>query len=248
AALALAASGSALAVSVAALLAVQQSSGIRAELSGIHGELVRIRQMLEEDAQGDQDESDQTAAPRHADLAYGNQPALGDPHAPLLLVEFTDFQCPFCAHFEVETFPRIKQEYVDTHRLRYVAVDFPLPMHKYALDASQAAQCAQAQGRYWEVREALFHLKGHLERDNLVKLAQLMGLDMGRFLPCLQSQQVREAIKAEMALGYSIGVSGTPTFVVSRTRNGHIESSRMIEGAVSYAVFDEAFKDLLEGP
>ena len=81
---------------------------------------------------------------------------LGREDAPVTIIEFTDLQCPYCARFATQTFPRLKHDYIETGKLRYSSMDFPLPFHDFALPAAIASRCAGEQGRFWDYREALF--------------------------------------------------------------------------------------------
>ncbi len=89
-------------------------------------------------------------------VSEDDDPMLGDPGAPVTIIEFSDFQCPFCQKFHSETFPQIKKTYIDTGKVRFVYRDFPLSFHPGAQPAAEAAECAHAQGKFWEMHEALF--------------------------------------------------------------------------------------------
>ena len=102
----------------------------------------------------------QTVTPNLSVLApqigIGGNPALGDPAAPVTIVEFIDYQCPYCQGYAKNTFPRLKASYIDTGKVRYVARDFPLAKHERARPAAIAAACAGEQGWFWEMHDALF--------------------------------------------------------------------------------------------
>jgi protein-disulfide isomerase len=145
---------------------------------------------------------------------------LGDPDAPVTIVEFSDYQCPFCARYFQETWPRLKAEFMDTGRVRYVFKDFPLTnLHPQAPKAHEAARCAGKQGAYWEMHDHLF--VGQAEwagyPDHLTVFKQYaagLGLDTAAFDACLDSGRWAEAVNAALSEGARLGVRGTPSFFV----------------------------------
>ena len=163
--------------------------------------------------------------PPRTDVASAGHPASGGHDAPVTLVEFSDFQCPYCRAAE-PTVQAIRQKYGD--KIRFVYMDFPLGMHAHAMDASNAAQCAGDQGKFWQYHDALFADQSKLAPDDLKATAARLGLDTKKFDACLDSQQHVQAIRAEQAEGSADGVSATPTFFV----NG-----REIEGAEPLPTF-----------
>ena len=125
-------------------------------------------------------------------------PFLGKADAPLTLVMFTDYQCPFCSRFETQTLPEIKKQYIDTGKLRFVVRDLPLPFHPNAPKAAEAAHCAEEQGKYWELREKLVNNGDKLDAKLLPDYAKQVGLDVEQVLrlpgerpPCREGQGQR---------------------------------------------------------
>jgi protein-disulfide isomerase len=161
----------------------------------------------------------------------GSNPVKGDMTAPVLLVEFSDFECPFSKRFYQDTFPKIDKEYIATGKVRFAYRDFPLAFHPQAENAAIAARCAGRQDKYWEMFNKLTS-SSKLDADGPEKFAKELGLRPKAFMDCVHSAEIKDAVKKDMAEAAKFGVSGTPAFFI----NG-----RMIEGAYPY----EAFKQII---
>jgi protein-disulfide isomerase len=157
-------------------------------------------------------------------------PSRGPAKAPITIVEFSDFQCPYCIKAE-DTVKQVMAAYPDKVRLVYR--DFPLPMHPLAPKAAQAAQCAGDQGKYWELHGKLFAAGGKLEVPSLKQYARDVGLDGKAFDDCLDSNKKEKVVDEHHKYGETVGVSGTPAFFV----NG-----RFLNGAVPL----EEFKKIID--
>ncbi|HQR48863.1 MAG TPA: DsbA family protein [Steroidobacteraceae bacterium] len=182
-----------------------------------------------------------------ADQAADNAPynVLGDPQAPVSIIEYSDLQCPFCARFARETFPRIKSEYIDTGKVRYAVADFPLPMHPQAVPAAIALRCAGEQGQFWTYREQLYKDQMLLVPSLYELMAQQLGLDVTRFNDCRNDPQQRAAVEAAYQYGARNKIASTPTFVVGRVVDGQ-DRIEVIEGAKPIDVFRKTIDALLE--
>jgi protein-disulfide isomerase len=171
--------------------------------------------------------------------------ALGRATAPLTMIEFTDYQCPYCRRFQAEVWPKLKREYVDTGRLRYIARDLPLQIHAAAAPAAEAAHCAGEQGRFWEMHAALLGGPADLVSGGIERRAHAVGLDMARFDECLARNKYSAVIAAHEQEADAAGIDGTPGFVVGRAAHGELTGVR-IEGALPYDEFDSLLQELLE--
>jgi len=171
--------------------------------------------------------------------------SLGRTDAPLVMVEYTDYECPFCRQFHVDSFEQIKRNYIDTGKLRYVSRDFPLDFHRNAQPAAAAARCAAEQGKFWELRHTLIVNASKLGPEQVVGYAKEEKLDLARFESCLKSGRHQAAIEADMAEGRSAGVSGTPSFVIGRVANGRLEGVRIV-GALPYMAFAARLDQMLQ--
>ncbi len=167
------------------------------------------------------------------DVAVGKYPAMGKASAKVTLVEFTDLECSFCKRFNDETFPQIKKEYIDTGKVKYYARHYPLPFHTNASKAGEAIACANDQGKFWEMKEAIFKDQGNIGVDALKEKAKVLAMNATTFASCLDGGKMKAQVDADMKDGTTAGVSGTPTFFVNGKR---------IVGAVPF----DQFKTLIE--
>lgn len=170
---------------------------------------------------------------------------LGRQDAPVMLIEFTDLQCPYCARFALQTFPQLKRDYVDTGKLRYAARDLPLSFHPFAIPAAIASRCAGEQGRYWDYRESLFRLQGRLGEEPYDELAEQLGLDRAAFANCRLDPEQLAAIERDMSLARTQGIASTPSFVLGRLVEGQFVGEQF-SGAQPYADFAARIDALLE--
>lgn len=158
------------------------------------------------------------------EIPVGDSPIRGPQDAPVTIVEFSDYQCPFCARSE----PLIKdvmKEYPD--KVRFVYKNLPLvSIHSNAMGAAQAAVAAGKQGKYWEMHDLLFANQRALQPDKLKEYAQQLGLDLDKFEADMSSNEVRSDIREDMALSRKVGVRGTPTIFV----NGKLVENRSLDG------------------
>jgi protein-disulfide isomerase len=178
------------------------------------------------------------------DLAQ--EPFQGDANAPLTLVEMTDFQCPFCGRHVKTVVPEISKNYVSTGKLKYVVRDFPLPFHKNAEKAAEAAHCAEKQGKYWEMHALLFKNQKDLDKEHLAGYATQIGLDTDAFNTCLESNETAKKVKASQAEGRKAGVSGTPTMFLGRSLpDGKVKLTKRITGAQPYPIFQQTIDTML---
>lgn len=144
-----------------------------------------------------------------------SRPSMGDPDAPLTIIEYSDYLCPFCGRFADEVMPELVARYVDTGLVRIEWHDYPLKGDP-SLDAAVAARAADRQGSYWAYHDALFALHGQLsyERAELVAIAEALGLDTERFTADLDDPALESAVRADLVVGQQVGVRGTPSFLI----------------------------------
>ena len=171
--------------------------------------------------------------------------SLGDARAPLVMVEYTDFQCPFCQQFHNTAFAQIKANYIDTGKLRFVSRDFPLDFHENARRAATAGRCAAEQGKFWEMRQVMIANAEQLRPDNPITYAANVKLDVPKFKSCLESDRFKAQIDQDIAEGEIAGVQGTPSFVIGRIENDKLEGVRLV-GEQPYAQFDARIQELLD--
>ena len=166
-----------------------------------------------------------------------DDPVLGDENAPLTIVEFSDFQCPYCARFREQTFDLIKENYVDTGKVKFVYRDFPLSsIHPMAQKASEASECADEQGKYWEYHDKIFAEQSSLSINSLKQWASDIGMDTAKFNDCLDSGKYESEVKSDLNDAMNSGGRGTPYFLV-----GNVPLS----GAQPFSAFQQAIDSQL---
>jgi protein-disulfide isomerase len=160
-------------------------------------------------------------------------PSMGPADAPIVIVEWSDYQCPFCKR-AAPTIDQVLTEYKG--KVRFVYRDYPLPFHKQAMPSSLAAHCAEDQGKFWEYHNNLFNVAGDLSETDLTKRATDLGLDVKAFGACMEAKKSEAAINAAYNDGAAVGVTGTPAFFI----NG-----RMLVGAQPVDQFRNIINDEL---
>jgi len=169
---------------------------------------------------------------------------VGSANAPLTLIEYTDYQCPFCRQFQTATYEEIKKNYIDTGKLRFISRDFPLDMHDNAPRGALAARCAADQGKFWELRQVMIVNANQLQLSNLLTYAADLKLDVDKFSACVTSEKYKADVAKDLAEGHAAGVTGTPTFVLGRMTAGSIDGVRIV-GALPYATFEAKLQSLI---
>ncbi|MDB5108764.1 MAG: Periplasmic thiol:disulfide interchange protein DsbA [Candidatus Binatus sp.] len=149
--------------------------------------------------------------PKRVVVDSSGHPSSGAKDAPVTIVEFTDFQCPFCKSTQA-TVKQLREKYGD--KIRLVHMDFPLSFHSHAMDAANAARCANDQDKFWQYRDALFANTAKLAPSDLKATAKTLGLNQAQFDSCLDKAKYSAEIKKDMAAGEKLGVDGTPAFFI----------------------------------
>lgn len=216
-----------------------QGDAILEELKSIRQELNKFRQ----NALVAKTPSE-TARPKTASVSTLGNPMLGDEKAPVTLLEFTDYQCPFCQDFYARVFKELKMQYVDTGKLRFVLRDLPLPNHQHAKPAAISAHCAGEQGKFWEMHSALFDGGGKLNQDDILNYSKSIGLEEESFKACLNSGRYDKEIKQDVQDARSAGIRGTPAFVLGHTSDDKV-SGTLISGTRPFSVFKAEIDKLL---
>jgi protein-disulfide isomerase len=151
----------------------------------------------------------------------------GSPTAPVWVIEVSDFQCPFCRQWHDQTYQKLRDEFVRTGKVRLAYINFPLAQHAHAWPAAEAAMCAGAQGKFWEMHDALFASQTKWEAlptpgSVFDSLARTTGVDVARWKQCVQSGKMRPWIQADHDRAQTAGAASTPTFIIG---------DRILEGA-----------------
>jgi protein-disulfide isomerase len=164
----------------------------------------------------------------------GEDPFFGPEDAAVTIIEYSDFQCPYCAN-AVPILSQIKAEYGDS--VRFVFKDFPLSFHQNAQKAAEAGQCANDQGMFWELHDKMFANQGSIDVGSIKGYAASLGLDTSQFNACLDSGKYASEVQQDFSEGKAAGVSGTPTFFI----NG-----KKIVGAQPFSAFKQIIEQELE--
>jgi protein-disulfide isomerase len=223
-----------------------QDPGItRQQADQILNELRQIRQLLEQQAKAGAQAAPQPPKASRATLNMEGVAMLGSKDAPLTIVEYTDYQCPFCQRFHVTTFNELKNAYIDTGKVRFYSRDLPLDFHPNAMRAALAARCALEQGQFWKLSDVMGANPDKLDIDHIVGFAADLKMDGSKLRACVESEKYKDAIQADLLEAMKVGAQGTPTFVLGKSTATGVEGEVM-EGAMPFPVFDQKLKDLLK--
>ena len=177
----------------------------------------------------------------------GDNPILGSESARFILVEFTDYQCPFCGRYARETFPQLREQYVDKGIIRYAVIDQPLPIHPDAAKAAEASHCAQDQRKFWEIHEEMMAKQDDLK--DLTTYAKTLDMNVGQFEDCLNTGKYKDAVRNNMALASKLGVNGVPGFIIGtidKNDSSKVTGISMIRGAMPLAIFQKELDTALQ--
>lgn len=185
-----------------------------------------------------------TPGPVDIDLT-GETRVMGSADAKVALVEFTDYECPYCGQLFSNAYSQVKKEYVDTGKVKYFLKDFPLTqIHPNAQKSAEASNCALEQAKFWEYHDTLFGNQEALGVEALKKYAVDLGLNAAQFNSCLDSGKYAEKVKSDQASGESFGVRGTPSTFVG-VLNGDTLTGIEVSGSQPFENFKSAIEDAL---
>ena len=188
-------------------------------------------------------------APQIFKVSIDDDPIKGDSDAPVTIVEFSDFQCPFCGRFYQQTLPAILEDYVDTGKVKFVYRDLPLnSIHPNAMSAHIAAECADEQGEFWEYHDVLFEKQQQWQRlpeselrTTFVEYAADAEINTDNFESCLSSQEIADEVNKDMQEARQLGITGTPSFFIGNDKDGYTK----LTGAQPYESFKIEIDKLL---
>jgi protein-disulfide isomerase len=159
-------------------------------------------------------EAEPTPEFRRYDVPEDDDPVWGSDEAPITIIEFSDYECPYCRKWHTEVWPLLQEEYAD--QIRLVFRDFPLTnIHANATPAAAAANCAREQDMYWEFSDKLFEMKLNLGKSTYQTYAEELGMDMDAFNECLENGRYLEEVEADYDYAVNLGIRSTPTFFVN---------------------------------
>ena len=191
----------------------------------------------------------QPGAPQIFTVSFDGEPVKGNPDAPVTVVEFSDFQCPFCSRFFEQTLPLIEENYIDTGKIKFVYKDLPLDnLHPNARSAHIASECADEEGKFWEYHDVLFAKQAEWQSltssDLDITLSQFavdLGMQAASFESCMESQDIADEVNQDTLEAARYGATGTPTFFIGTEKDGFIK----LVGAQPFAAFQGAIDNLL---
>jgi len=184
--------------------------------------------------------------PQNVLVSIDDDPIKGDPNAPVTIIEFSDYQCPFCKRFYDNTLGQIDEEYISKGKVRLVFRDYPLGFHKKAMPAAIAANCAGEQGKYWEVHDFFFENPTKLDVDSVLNSSKELNLNEDQFRKCAEDKTKEAEVNKDFEAGQKYGVRGTPSFFIGKTDNGKKEMTGVyVRGAQPFSAFKTHIDKLL---
>jgi protein-disulfide isomerase len=182
-------------------------------------------------------------------LSLDGAELMGAMDAPVVVIEFSDFECSFCRTFSEEVLPVLRKEYVDGGRAAIAFKQFPLAIHRSAAKMAEAAVCAGRQGRFWEMHDSLFLSDASSGGESRwIASAKAGSLDVGLLETCLEGGDAAKVVAADREYGQRLGVGSTPTFFVGRRiEGGSVKVHSVVEGAQPVERFREAIEQALSG-
>lgn len=223
-----------------------QLRDIREEVKGLRSEVAELKEQLDNVQVAAAPSAGRAQPAAVSSIPVNGARRLGDEDATVAVLEFTDFQCPYCKRHHDQSFVELKTNYVDTGKVQYLSMDFPLSFHPQAHSAAVAARCAGKQEKYWEMHDVLFDNNRNLGDAFYKQAAAQLGLNAGEFESCLQDAAVAKGVDQDMIAGSRYGVQGTPAFFLGRVKNGQLTDVVPMRGAQSYEAFARVLNTLLD--
>jgi protein-disulfide isomerase len=211
-------------------------------------DLDEIKKLIQQGARPAPARAGSTFTPKTIEL--GSVSSRGDADAPVTLIEYSDYDCPFCKRHAETVMPALIEDYVNTGKLRFIMREYPIDrLHPRATAASEAVLCAGDQGDYWGMHDAMFANQKANTDDDFRNMVADLGLDVDAFNACMESDKFTQQIRSDIAEGQGLGVSGTPSFVVGLTDpedSNTVNLTKFIRGAQPLPSFKAAIDELLK--
>lgn len=217
-------------------------------INTIEPEKIVIRDAKDILGSSTQSSNKQQMEPQIFQVSMDDDPVKGNADAPLTIIEFSDFQCPFCMKFHSETLPLIEQNYIETGKVKFVYRDFPIEsIHPNAVPAALASECADEQGKFWQFHDMLFNNQELWAKQDSIKssqtfmtFAEKLSMNMDIFGTCLSTAKYSDEINKDLQDGRSYGITGTPGFFVGNDDLGFVK----IQGAKDFSVFQQILDNM----
>jgi protein-disulfide isomerase len=223
----------------------KEVEAMKAQQAAMQRDLAAIKQFLQLLAQGGKS-PEQALLNKTVDVT--GIPVKGSPTASVMIVEVSDYHCPFCRRFRQQTQPEIEKEYITTGKVRYAFIDYPIEqLHPDAFRAHEAANCAGDQGKYWEMSTQLFS-EPVRDVNQLVGQAERAGANGAQFRTCLEGGKYKARVKDSVARMQELGIDSTPNFLIGRTPSGNepMKVLKVVRGAMPFAEFKTAIDSVLQ--
>ena len=231
-------------VSVSGQVAIASEGLTREQGDAILKELSEMRKLLERIEKKTPTRQVQRQVPKTAKIPVKGGSVIGSLKAPLTMIEFTDYECPYCLRFYENTYPELKKKYIDTGKLKLIIKDLPLKFHPHARKAAQATRCAGEQGKFIDLHLLLYKNRKKIQEKYLSEYAKAISIDVKRFNECLSSTRYLADIDRDTAEARKAGINGTPTFVIGKTTGDILDGIRIV-GAQKINIFDQHIQKLL---
>ena len=178
-------------------------------------------------------------------VSFVDNHRMGNAEAKIIIIEYSDYQCPYCGSFHLEVFPMLKQKYIDTGIAQYIHKDLPLTLiHSQAMPAALAANCAGRQNRYWEMNHGLYANQGQLGQTLYYKLARELKLDEEKFTSCLKDSAGTRDILRDTSEALRFGINATPSFVIGKVEGNTLTVAGISKGVLSFEDFAQVIERL----
>jgi protein-disulfide isomerase len=215
---------------------------LKEQFVGLRTELVlltnQMKQVLVQTQAAVQQNSVDNEMNKGISVSLDDDPALGDEGATVGIVEFSDFQCPFCKRFHTQVFPFIKDNFIVNGKVKFIFRDVPLDFHPKAKLAAIAASCADKQDAFWDYQDHLWENQDQLGEELYARLAGDLNLDQASFDSCIKDPATAKEVETDLAYGEAYGIDGTPTFYIGRIKDNKLVDARPLVGAQPYPVFE----------
>lgn len=227
----------------------EQLDELRANQERILRELEEVKTLLRAKAGSGETPSRPAEPPTPVSVNVHGEPFKGDARATVAILEYSDFDCDFCARWATTVFPKLREAYIETGKVKFFFRDLPEPGHPEALLKARLARCAGLQGRFWEMHDLLFAERRPLAASDFTAEARAVSVDHEPLAACLRDNRMTQVIQRSTAGATRMGIRGTPTFLVGvLTDNGDVlRVKRMLIGAEEMETFQPLLDGLLSG-
>ena len=227
----------------------QQIDDLKQGQQRVLDELAEIKKLLQEKP-GRVDNAAKPTKPSPISLNVHGELYRGDSRARVAIMEYSDFECSFCARYVREVYPRIDEEYIQSGKVKYFFRDLPEPGQTNALLKARAARCAGEQGQFWEMHDRLFATQSDPAGRNMELQAQALGLDIEKFSACLTSGRYSENIRLSMAGARRAGIYGTPAFLIGTVSDDgdFVLATKLVVGGESFETIKSGLDEMLAAP